>query len=241
MNYRKQYNQLIENSRQKNRQKGNGVYYEAHHWLPKSMYPQYIKCKWNIVLLTAKEHFIAHRLLNKIFQDNVKLEKALLFMCQPEKYGIKISLKKFQELKENMSNRMKINNPMFNEESKQSMIEKLTGRNLSQDVKDKISESTIGPKNHFFGKSHTLESKKIMSKKQKVNQLILQRTDPLYYEKKSKAAQISNEKQKAKRKESKFMNRNGINKMVHRTEQSICLQEGWIFGMIRNKAQPLDL
>ena len=69
MNYRKQYNQLIENSRQKNRQKGNGVYYEAHHWRPKSMYPQYIKCKWNIVLLTAKEHFIAIKIMEEQQED----------------------------------------------------------------------------------------------------------------------------------------------------------------------------
>lgn len=39
------------------------VYYEKHHILPKSLFPELINKKDNWVLLTAREHFIAHKLL----------------------------------------------------------------------------------------------------------------------------------------------------------------------------------
>ena len=43
------------------------VYYEQHHILPKSLYPDFRLHKENLVLLTAREHFIAHKLLTEIF------------------------------------------------------------------------------------------------------------------------------------------------------------------------------
>ena len=42
------------------------IYYESHHILPKSIFPEYANYsmnKWNQVLLTAKEHFRVHQLL----------------------------------------------------------------------------------------------------------------------------------------------------------------------------------
>lgn len=67
MNYLLQYNQLIETRKILNRVKGSGVYYESHHVLPKWMGGS--NDKSNLVLLTAKEHFIAHMLLWKHYRD----------------------------------------------------------------------------------------------------------------------------------------------------------------------------
>ena len=39
------------------------VYYESHHILPKSLFPELAAEKDNQILLTAREHFIAHKLL----------------------------------------------------------------------------------------------------------------------------------------------------------------------------------
>jgi hypothetical protein len=50
----------------------NDDYVERHHILPKSLYPEYAKCKWNIVKLSARKHFIAHILLYKMFEHNTK-------------------------------------------------------------------------------------------------------------------------------------------------------------------------
>lgn len=42
-------------------------YFEAHHILPKSLFPLWKNRKSNLVMLTAKEHYFCHELLTKIF------------------------------------------------------------------------------------------------------------------------------------------------------------------------------
>lgn len=49
------------------RSKGDGKYYELHHILPKSLFPNWKRRKTNLVLLTAKEHYFVHELLYKIY------------------------------------------------------------------------------------------------------------------------------------------------------------------------------
>ena len=63
-----EYYKIVETSQKQNRKKlqksAEGyTYYESHHILPKSIFPEYEYDKWNKVLLTAKEHLICHRLL----------------------------------------------------------------------------------------------------------------------------------------------------------------------------------
>lgn len=60
------YNSLIEKAQSKNRSKKNG-YYESHHILPRSMGGT--NQKINLVLLTAREHYIAHLLLVRCVDD----------------------------------------------------------------------------------------------------------------------------------------------------------------------------
>ena len=62
MNYSKQYELLIKN--RVDNPIVNGEYTEKHHILPKSMGGS--NGKHNIVSLTAREHFVAHKLLYKI-------------------------------------------------------------------------------------------------------------------------------------------------------------------------------
>ena len=42
-------------------------YTERHHILPKAIFPEYKSESWNIVKLSAKDHFLAHYLLFKMF------------------------------------------------------------------------------------------------------------------------------------------------------------------------------
>lgn len=51
----------------KHRIKSSEEYFEEHHIFPRSLFPQYKKNKHNLVLLTAREHYIAHKLLCKIW------------------------------------------------------------------------------------------------------------------------------------------------------------------------------
>jgi len=88
MNYKEVYDRLCAKAKSEGRVKGNGVYYEAHHIVPRShggvgLVSQY---KWhpNIVLLTYKEHFLAHRLLCKIYPKSKSLRMAWWAMCNQE-------------------------------------------------------------------------------------------------------------------------------------------------------------
>ena len=98
MNYRKVYMKIIENAKKQNRRKGDGNYYERHHILPKSLFPLWEKEKRNLVLLTAREHFFCHQLLEKIY-PNSNMFLALWFLANDgqNKY---CSSREYQKLKE---------------------------------------------------------------------------------------------------------------------------------------------
>ena len=69
MNYEKNYYDYINYVKTLNRKRGDGNYYERHHIKPKSIFPELAKDKDNLVLLTAREHFLAHYLLCKIYSE----------------------------------------------------------------------------------------------------------------------------------------------------------------------------
>jgi len=69
LNYLKLYTDII--NRANGRLKYNGTYYESHHILPKCIGGK--NNKENLVNLTAREHFIAHWLLTKIYPNNKKI------------------------------------------------------------------------------------------------------------------------------------------------------------------------
>lgn len=64
--YTKWYYSIISNSQSVVRYKYRGQYYESHHILPRSLFPEYKSDPSNKVLLTPKEHFICHLLLTKM-------------------------------------------------------------------------------------------------------------------------------------------------------------------------------
>jgi hypothetical protein len=69
--YTRWYYDMVSNALSQNRKKlkrnnPDYVYYERHHILPQCWFPEYKKETWNTVLLTAKEHWICHRLLTKM-------------------------------------------------------------------------------------------------------------------------------------------------------------------------------
>lgn len=54
---------ISQNRKRQKRSSPNFTYYENHHILPRSLFPEYIYEKWNQVLLTADEHVLCHKLL----------------------------------------------------------------------------------------------------------------------------------------------------------------------------------
>lgn len=142
MNYQKAYDALIA-YRKSNIPTG---YTEKHHILPKSLGGS--NDKQNIVKLTAKEHFIAHRLLAKIHGG--KMWSALLMMCRGKTTsgkGLKVNARTYdlarQKDAEWRSDFYKgPNNPFFGKTFSVAAIEKLKGPR----------ESVTGSKNPNYGK-----------------------------------------------------------------------------------------
>lgn len=102
MDYQLIYNNIINNALTSNRSKGKDVYYERHHIIPKCLGGT--NDKDNLVNLTAREHFIAHRLLCKIYPDNNKLKFAFWSMCNQLTGDVirdyKVSSRTYAEAKE---------------------------------------------------------------------------------------------------------------------------------------------
>lgn len=95
MNYSKLYNDLIQSRRELNRQKGQGLYLENHHIVPRCM--EGTDDSSNLVLLTAKEHFIAHKLLTKIHPENIKILWAFSAMIKNAKAVRMLTARQFEE------------------------------------------------------------------------------------------------------------------------------------------------
>jgi hypothetical protein len=154
MDYLKIYNSIVE----RGKDRVITGYTETHHIIPKCLGGS--NDYWNLVVLTAKEHFICHLLLCEIYPKNIKLRFALWNMCNVKrKYQdrYKINSRLYNLIRKEYSKSVTgVNNPSF-------------GRSLTEEQKAKISLSRIGKyggeKNSFYGKKHTDETREILRKK----------------------------------------------------------------------------
>lgn len=114
MNYEKIYTQIIENAKKRTLSE----YGEWHHILPKCLGGK--NKKENLILLTAREHYICHQLLIKIYPNNSKLLYAANMMVvhntSNRSYNKRYEWirKKFQENHpcKNVKTRIKISNTL---------------------------------------------------------------------------------------------------------------------------------
>lgn len=143
--YSRWYDSIILNALSQDRQKGD-EYYESHHIVPKSLGG--INDSWNLVLLTAKEHFIVHHLLTKFAagKHKQKMHHAFWYMCNLNKTKITSTIyetarkQKSKIISETMSGK---NCPAY-------------GRVHTKEHKEYISSITKGRKNPaFIGYYHT--------------------------------------------------------------------------------------
>jgi hypothetical protein len=74
---------------------------ERHHILPKSIFPEYKNCDWNIVKVSLRKHYILHLILHKMLGG--KMTTAFLLMCN----RTKISSKEYECAREQMSVNLK--------------------------------------------------------------------------------------------------------------------------------------
>lgn len=150
MNYKIIHDQIIE------RVKDRIVegYTEKHHIIPICM--DGLDNKDNLVELTAREHFIVHKLLCEIYPENHKLRYALWMMC--------IAKNEFQERNYLVSSREYERLKKYLTESGAFISNGMLGKNHSDESKEKISKSRIksgvakGKNNPFYGKKHDADT-----------------------------------------------------------------------------------
>lgn len=105
MDYKNIYKDLIAKAQRESRKKSREFYFEVHHIKPKSLGGTGKNHEWrthpNLVLLTAKEHFVAHLLLCEIYPDSEKLKKALWALVNATKDNrYKVSARVYERTKQ---------------------------------------------------------------------------------------------------------------------------------------------
>lgn len=160
MNYKRIYDKIISNA--KNRVSNKDNYFEKHHIIPK--FDNGVDNKDNLVKLTAREHYIAHLLLLKIYK-NGKAYFAFKGMCNwkspSQRREYKINSHLYSSLKGKYTH---------DEETILKIKAANAGKKLSEEHKKKLSESRkkgyadgsiekpIGEKNGMFGKKMSEET-----------------------------------------------------------------------------------
>ena len=136
MNYRHIYMKIITKAKEEMcqgiRVKDNRNYYERHHILPKSLFPLWVKRKSNIALLTAREHFFCHQLLDKIY-PNSKMFIGLWRLSNDNKHKY-LSSKEYERLKQKYSK--------FMSELHKGQPSKNKGKKLSEEHKKHLVEAS---------------------------------------------------------------------------------------------------
>lgn len=142
MNYDRIYTELIRSRSELKRKKIVGDGLEKHHIKPKCFGGS--NKKDNLVLLTPREHFIAHLLLTKLYtgKEKAKMVYAVLKMCSVNRNQKRIVTSKEYELAKLLVSKhcKKENNFAF-------------GYKHTEEEKNKIRNRMIDDKNHAFGKS----------------------------------------------------------------------------------------
>ena len=129
MNYLLHYNKLIKSRKLLDRKKTKETYYEKHHIIARCIGGT--NDEDNLVLLTFREHYIAHLLLSKIYTGEVKrkMNYALWRMSSTHNPNHKRSLSSSQY-----------------EICRKAQIEAKRNHVVTQETRDKISKGNSGKK-----------------------------------------------------------------------------------------------
>lgn len=150
MNYKNIYLKLCE--------RGKSVrtleYSESHHIIPRCMGGD--DSDNNLTTLTAKEHYIAHLLLTKIYDEVSLLYAFGMMKNNTNKNKRCYTSSQYDKMKQSYSKAMKQNNPMFNEVTRRKLSSTrkemfrngtLTPTVFSDEVKRQISQRMMGDNN----------------------------------------------------------------------------------------------
>jgi hypothetical protein len=161
------YYSIIENAKMQERKKSKKDYFEAHHIIPHSLGGT--KEKENIVLLTAREHFICHILLTKMTsgKDRMRMIYAVYRLCTPKSvnHAERYSSKTYEIFRKTFAKNISGTNSVH------------YGTTKTEVTKARIRETrkakgyNTPEKNGMYGKSHTTDAKQKMSETKKINNI----------------------------------------------------------------------
>lgn len=145
MDYQKVYNDLISHRKSNPLEKSKELYTELHHIIPRCLGG--LDDKENLVRLSGREHFIAHRLLAKIYPAVIDLRFAAMKMARKRGSSF-INSRLFE---------------MYRAEHAEFVSKMMSRREVSPSTRAKISKFMkgrfVGEKNGFYGRVHTQETK----------------------------------------------------------------------------------
>lgn len=158
MDYLKIYNGLIEKRKREVLTEENCDYFEIHHIKPRSIYPNLVNDKENLIALTPKEHYFAHHLLKEIYKKQYgddsdeywKLFNAFWLMSHAKRY-IFISAQRYEALRKEINDFWSDENKTKEIRLKMSKAKKgkpspKKGIPLSEEHKEKLRLINLGKK-----------------------------------------------------------------------------------------------
>jgi len=201
MDYGATYHKLINRAILEARSKGKGIYYEQHHIVPKCLGGTNEKS--NLVLLTGREHFIAHLLLHRQYPSSRKLQTAFVAMCtlknEQHEGRYTVSNRSYEYARQLLSETMK---------------QKMEGKTHSEELKAKWSTNRKGKPSHRKGKTLTEEHKLNLKRTEEQKKLMSE----------LRKGQVSSCKGR------KMVLKEGVKKRVKPEEINHYLSNGWHFS-----------
>lgn len=168
INARKEYISLLKVAKERDWKKKRGDGLELHHILPRSIFPNWVKRDSNVVLLTKKEHSIAHRLLFMIYPCKETAFAAFLMKSfelmsseELERYQKDLYIARVESAKGNQHFKGRHHSEKSIELIRQNRFD-MTGYHHTEECKKRISEHMKGKQNSL-GNHHSDETKKKIS------------------------------------------------------------------------------
>ena len=182
MDYKRIYDELMQSrlllKEERIELRKRGEYFEAHHIIPKSMGGGGFTIRINqlshpnIVVLTGREHYIAHALLWLIYR-NKEMACAFNFMYKTtnknHRRDYRVSSRLYEMLKKD------IRNMGTSEETRKKLSKVHLGKKLTPEHREKIRQSNLGriqpaeavekSRQANLGRHHTIEARKKISKR----------------------------------------------------------------------------
>jgi hypothetical protein len=162
------------------------LHVEGHHILPKCFNMGGVTDKTNYAFLTPKEHFICHRLLTRMFNNefHAKMVFAInMFTRKSKRHNfIKITPRVYEQIKNELrlvqqgrpahnrgipmteDQKNKLRGKPKSDETKAKISAGKLGKSKSPEFKKHLSEINSGENNPFFGKKHSIETKEHLSR-----------------------------------------------------------------------------